>query len=130
MPKWTADQLQAICDARELEISSRRRDGTLSPQVTIWAVRVGNDIYIRSVNGPDATWYRNARARSAGRVWAGGIEQDVRFEEPTDRLDDEIDDAYRAKFGADSPHTHAILAPIARPTTVRVLPEQADRRRS
>jgi hypothetical protein len=123
MPEWTAEQLQAISDARELEISSRRRDGTLSPKVTIWAVQVGSDVYIRSVNGPEATWYRNARARSVGRVWSGGIEQDVRFEEPADRLDDGIDDAYRAKFGADSPHTQAILAPIARPTTVRVIPQ-------
>jgi hypothetical protein len=126
MSDWTVDEIQAIGDARELEISSRRRDGTLSPQVTIWAVRVGDDIYIRSVNGPDATWYRGARARAAGRVWSGGIERDVRFEEPAAGLDDEIDNAYRAKFGAESPHTQAIITPVARGLTVRVIPKQDD----
>ena len=122
MPGWTADELQAIGDAEELEISSRRRDQTLSPRVTIWAVRVGDDIYVRSVNGPDATWYRNTQTRLSGRIWSGGIEQDVRFEDASGRPEEDIDDAYRTKFGADSPDTHAIIAPLARTTTSRLIP--------
>lgn len=125
MSGWTVDEREAVSDARELEISSRRGNGTLSPPVTIWAVRVGDDIFIRSVNGPDATWYRGARTRAGGRVWAGGVERDVHFGDVSDRLGDEIDDAYRAKFGADSPHTHAIIAPLARSTTTRLIPDDA-----
>ena len=45
---WTESELAAIGSARELEIVSRRRDGSLRPFVRIWAVRHGDDIYVRS----------------------------------------------------------------------------------
>jgi hypothetical protein len=121
MAGWTAEQLQIIGRTDDLEISSRRRDGTLSPRITIWVVQVGDDLYFRSVTGPDASWFRAARNRGAGRVWSGGVEQDVRFEEPGDGLEEQIDDAYRAKFGADNPDTLNIIAPHTHATTTRVI---------
>ena len=51
MSTWTNDELDRIGGADELEIASLRRDGTLRNPVTIWVVRHGNDLYIRSVNG-------------------------------------------------------------------------------
>jgi hypothetical protein len=42
---------QEIGRAEELEIASARRDGTLRQPVTIWVVRHGDDLYVRSVNG-------------------------------------------------------------------------------
>jgi hypothetical protein len=48
MAAWTADELDRIGRAMELAVASRRADGTLSPYVTIWGVRSGDDIYIRS----------------------------------------------------------------------------------
>jgi hypothetical protein len=121
MPGWTAEQLQIISRTDDLEISSRRGDGTLSPRITIWVVQVEDDIYFRSVAGPEASWFRAARNRAAGRVWSGGVEQDVRFEAAADGLDDQIDDAYRAKFGADNPDTRNIIAPHTYATTTRVI---------
>jgi hypothetical protein len=53
---WTSDQLSAIGDAEELQISSRRPDGTLRPYVTIWVVRAGDELYVRSAAGPDNPW--------------------------------------------------------------------------
>jgi hypothetical protein len=50
---WTPEELSRIGSAQELKVSSRRQDGTLRPFVTIWVVRVGDDIYIRSAYGPD-----------------------------------------------------------------------------
>ena len=44
----TDTELDALGSAGELEISSRRGDGMLSPPMTIWAVRHGDDIYVRS----------------------------------------------------------------------------------
>lgn len=54
------------------EDASRRGDATLTPPVTIWAVRHDDDVYVRSVNGPSATWYRAAKRRGVGRIWSGG----------------------------------------------------------
>ncbi len=122
MPQWTDHELTTIGDSQQLEISSRRGDGSLSPRVIIWAVRLGDGIYIRSVNGPDATWYHNTQIRPAGRIWAGSIERDVTFATADPSLADQLDDAYRAKFGASSPHTQRIIAPLARQTTIRLTP--------
>jgi hypothetical protein len=60
---WTPEELAAIDAAHEIKIAGRRRDGTLRRPVTIWLVRVGDDLYVRSVNGADAAWYRGTRAR-------------------------------------------------------------------
>ncbi len=46
------------------ELSDVQVNGTLSPYVTIWSVRRGDDIYIRSAYGPGNGWYR--RAKPAG----------------------------------------------------------------
>jgi len=51
MMGWTADELHKIGTSEELEIASLRRDGTLRKPVTIWVVRHGGDLYVRSVNG-------------------------------------------------------------------------------
>ena len=118
---WTTEQLQNIADTDDLEISSRRGDGTLSPRITIWVVQVGDDLYFRSVFGPDASWFRALRNRGSGRVWSGNVEQDVRFEGADGTSEDRIDDAYRAKFGADNPDTWNIIAPHTRATTTRVI---------
>ncbi|WP_127358612.1 DUF2255 family protein [Actinacidiphila soli] len=67
MTTWTSDELTRIERAEELQIASLRRDGTLGSRRTIWVVRLGDDICIRSVNGPTSAWYRGTRARQEGR---------------------------------------------------------------
>lgn len=51
MTTWTNDELKKIEKTDELELSSLRRDGTLRNPVTVWVVRVGNDLYVRAVKG-------------------------------------------------------------------------------
>ena len=54
MAKWSSDELARIGTAEELQIASRRRDGTLRTSRTIWVVSHGDRLYVRSVNGPTA----------------------------------------------------------------------------
>jgi len=61
MTEWTADQLEKIETADELEIASLRFDGTLGSRRTIWVVRVEDDLYVRSVNGRTSDWFRGTR---------------------------------------------------------------------
>ena len=98
MTSWTTDELNKIGSADELEISSRRSDGTLRPYVTIWAVRAGDDIFVRSAAGADNPWYRRAIASGTGRIQAGGVESDVTFEPATAEVQDSIDAEYHAKY--------------------------------
>src|SRR3954471_12680511 len=79
---WSPDELERIGRATELQVASRRSNGSLRPYVTIWAVGVGDELYVRSAHGPTNGWYRRAKAAGAGRIRAGGVERDVSFEEP------------------------------------------------
>jgi uncharacterized protein DUF2255 len=68
MAVWTSDELEGIGAAEELQIASERRDGTLRRPVTIWVVRHGDDLYVRSVNGRGSSWFRGVEVRHEGRI--------------------------------------------------------------
>jgi hypothetical protein len=117
MSTWTAEELDTIGRADELQIASRRADGTLRGYVIIWAVRVGEDLFVRSAHGGDNPWYRRAMAGGVGRIRAGGIEKDVTFES-ADGLDQAaIDSAYHAKYDQYGPR---IVGPVVGPETYAV----------
>jgi len=120
MSEWTANELDRIGRAGELRVAGRRSDGTLRKLVTIWQVRVDGDIFIRSVNGPDAAWFRGTQALGQGRVESGGVSRDVTFERVSDQHA-EIDAAYRLKYGSGSA-VRAITSDLAASTTLRVDP--------
>jgi hypothetical protein len=120
MAAWTADELSAIGRAGELRIAGRRADDSLRKLVIIWQVRVGDDIYVRSVNGPDAAWFRGTQLRGEGRIESGGVTKDVTFTRD-DSKDVEINAAYWAKYGTGSA-VRAINSALATSTTLRVDP--------
>jgi hypothetical protein len=57
MTTWTSDELKKIGTAEELEIASLRRNDTMRRPVTIWVVRLGDDLFVRSVNGRTSAWF-------------------------------------------------------------------------
>jgi hypothetical protein len=63
MSAWDEDDLRAIDAAQELEIAPVPRNGELRTPTTIWAVRAGDDLYVRAAYGPGTGWYRVARQR-------------------------------------------------------------------
>jgi hypothetical protein len=126
MTTWTSDELKTIGDADELEISSTRPDGTLRPYVTIWAVRAGDDLFVRSAYGTENPWFRRAKASGTGRIRAGGLERDVTFADPAPDVHPELDRVYHAKYDSYGP---AIVNPVvgaeAALATLRLLPRPA-----
>ena len=122
---WTPDELAAIAAPDELQLATRRQDGTLRDAVTIWAVRHGDELYIRSVNGPTAAWYRGAQARHQASISAGGVEKDVTLIDADHAIDDQIDAGYRTKYGRYSEDTlRRITSPQARSTTFKLEPAE------
>lgn len=122
MTTWTSDELNKIEIAEELQIASRRRDGTLRKPVTIWVVRLGDDLYVRSVNGRNSGWFRGVQTRHEGYIRAGGVEKDVTFVEEAD-LNDQIDAAYRTKYRRYAASIiSSIISPKARSATIKLVP--------
>src|SRR5215218_1340546 len=103
MSTWTRDELGRIRTAEELRLASLREDGTLRPYVTMWVVRAGDDLYVRSAHGPNNLWYRRAKASGNGRIRAGGLERDVTFAEAAPAAHAGIDDAYHSKYDRHGP---------------------------
>ena len=74
MAAWTDEELDRIGNADELQLTSLREDGILRTYVTMWVVRLGDDVYVRSAGGPDRPWYRRAKVSGVGGIRAGGVE--------------------------------------------------------
>jgi hypothetical protein len=119
---WTNDELDRIASAEELDIAPRRADGTLRRPVTIWVVRAGEDLYVRSWRGAEAGWHHAAHTTHEGRISAGGVEKDVTFEHTGEEPDDAVDAGYREKYGRYSGYVEPMVAPQARATTLRLVP--------
>ena len=126
MITWTSDELTQIGLAEELQIASLRRDGTLRKSVIIWVVRLGDDLYVRSVNGRTAAWFRHTQVRHAGRIQAGGIDKDVTFVDANPALNDQIDTVYRSKYRRYAFNIiNSIVSPVARSATIKLAPRIA-----
>ena len=123
MSAWTGNELSAIGTAEELQIAPRRPDGTLRDPVTIWVVRVGDELYIRSYKGQEGAWFRAAQLSHKGRIQVAGIEKDLTFVTESDAgLNDQIDDAYRSKYGRYPQYVAPMVTAEVRSTTIKLVP--------
>src|SRR5215813_3238513 len=99
---------------------------TLFPYTTlfrsIWVVRHGDDLFVRSVNGRTAAWFRGAQMRHEAHIHAGGVDKDVLLVE-TDDLNDAIDTAYRTTYRRYAANiVNSDLTPQARAATLKLVP--------
>lgn len=123
MTTWTPDELRKIGTAEELEIASRRRDGTLRSPVTIWVVRVGEELYVRSTNGRGAAWFRGTQTQGEGRIRAGGVEKEVSFAEETEpAANAQVDAAYRSKYRRYASIAEHMASEGPRAATIKLVP--------
>ena len=125
MTTWTSNELSKIGTAEELEIASLRQDGTLRKSRTIWVVRVGDDLYVRSVNGRGSDWFRGVQTRHVGNIQAGGIDKDVTFVEidADHDINNPIDAVYRTKYSRYAKSiVDSTLTPKAQAATVKLVP--------
>jgi len=124
MTAWTSDELNKIETAEELQIASLQRDDTLRKPVTIWVVRVGDDLYVRPINGRTSAWFRGTQVRHEGHIQAGGVDKDVAFVEETDpNINEQIDTAYRTKYRRYAASIiNTTVSPEARAATIKLVP--------
>jgi hypothetical protein len=127
MSEWTSKELTNIGTAEELKITSMRRDGTLRKPVTIWVVRIGDRLYVRSIKGRTGPWFRGTQSRREGHIRAGGVDKDVSFVDADEDVSEEIDAAYRAKYDRyPASVLNTVLTRAARSATIQLVPRTAD----
>lgn len=120
---WNVSDLRALGEVDEVGVASTRNDGTLRPFVTIWGVRIGDDLYIRSADGASNGWFRRAVASGTGRIRGGGVQVDVTFTlvDPVDDVHALVDAAYHAKYDRYGARIVAtVVGPDAAEVTLRV----------
>jgi hypothetical protein len=127
MTSWTSGELAKIAASEELEVAPLRLDGTLRKPVTIWVVRYGDDLYVRSVNGSNGAWFRGTQERHQGHIHAGGVDRDVSFVDMDHEIDNELDAAYRAKYRHYAASVvGSVVTPEARATTLKLVPRSTE----
>ncbi|TCK25784.1 DUF2255 family protein [Pseudonocardia endophytica] len=122
MPHWTHDQLAAL-DQQEVTIATRRRDGELRTFRTVWVVRDGDNLFVRSAYGRESAWFRGTRSAHEGRIEAGGTAVDIAFVDVDDPdLAARLDEHYRTKYAASPGPIATMIGDDARRATMRLDP--------
>jgi hypothetical protein len=120
---WSSEQLDRISPSAELEIASRRGDGTLRRWVPIWVVCVDDGVYVRTWYRRTTGWYADVLDLRQARIRVPSLETDVlitHLGEGAPGLRSSIDAAYRAKYG---PFGHeSMVTADAAATTLRLDP--------
>jgi hypothetical protein len=123
MADWKSEDLTTFGSAEELELASTRPDGALRPFVTMWVVRAGDDLYVRSAYGSNNPWYRRAKASGIGRIRAGGLERDVTFADAAPGVHAALDAAYHTKYDRYGPKiVGTVVGPAVEAVTIRLMP--------
>lgn len=113
--------LSAVAQAEEVRIETRAADGTVHRTI-IWIVEQDGQLYIRSVNGPEARWFREATADTAIGLHVDGRRIDARVVPATDPASIEACSAgLRTKYQGDH-SLGSMLEAHTLPTTLRVVP--------
>jgi hypothetical protein len=122
MASWKTDELARFARADEPQVSIQEEDDVrYTRPAPIWVVVVDDALYARSYLGQKGRWYQAALSRRVGRLSVGGALVEITFEPASGAVDDRVDDAYRAKYGA-SPYLAPMIAVEARATTLRIAP--------
>ena len=124
---WTPDQLASIGAAEELQIATRRPDGTLRSWVPIWVVvAFDGRVYVRTWHRRTTGWFGQVLTEPRARIRVPGLEADVVVEdvgEGPGQLRVSVDEAYRIKYGRYGQTTVGqMVSDAAVAATLRLIP--------
>jgi hypothetical protein len=123
---WSGEQLDQIGRSGELQIASRRTDGSLRRSVPIWVVCVDDGVYVRTWYRRTTGWFGHVLDLPQARIRVPGLEIDVMVADVgrgSAGLRANVDAAYRKKYGHFG--HQSMVTDDAAATTLRLDP-QAD----
>jgi hypothetical protein len=119
--RFEPDELALLDATEEIRIETARPGGP-AHRTIIWVVVDGDDVFVRSVNGATARWYREAVANPAVTVHVAGRGLAARAEAATDPSSvQRMSDALARKYARD-PALRLMLVPEIFDTTLRLAP--------
>jgi len=127
MTNWTRNDLERIGAAEELRLATFKKDGTLGKPITIWVIRVGDELYVRAYRGGETAWFQHTQRRPEARIGASGVTRDVTFVDTSfdEALNNEIDAAYQSKYRRYSAmYVDPMITSQARATTLKLVPSE------
>lgn len=108
-------------DVEEVTIGFRRPDGSTG-STPVWIVRLGDDVFVRSIRGERGGWYRRLRANPDGTLADDAHTHAVRAERVADESKQrEVTRAYEQKYGQ-SPYVRPLLTDESIVATLRLDP--------
>jgi hypothetical protein len=120
---FAPDILDRLRTTDEVRIETRAAPSAPAHRTTIWVVvDERGRVLIRTYQGPDSRWYREARANPACVLWLGSEPLPVRAEPANDA--DRIAAAsrgYEARYAGDSA-VRGMVAEAQLPTTLELRP--------
>lgn len=123
-PRFDGAILEMLGRVREVRIETTSLDGATNHRTIVWIVTAGDEVFIRSVHGTTARWYREARRRPDAILHADGAAIPVALALAADPHSiQRVSDAFTAKYGGRSPgSTASMLRPHTLETTLRLDP--------
>ena len=86
-------------------------------------MHVGDNLYVRSVNGRISAWFRGVQTRYEGHIHAGGVDKDVIFvEESGSDINGQIDAAYITKYRRYASIAKSMTTSAVRAATIKLVP--------
>jgi len=119
MAEFSAAERQQLEKTDEVHVGFRP-----GQRIPIWIVVDGDQVYVRSVKGPDGKWYQALAAGRPFTLHGDGGEWSVAGAHVTDSSEIErVSEAFRRKYLKRwRASTEAMLRPETLPTTMRIAP--------
>jgi hypothetical protein len=119
--RFEPDDLTLLDETEEIVIETAAPGGS-THRTIIWVVVEGGEVFVRSVNGATARWYREATAHPAVTIHVGGRALAAIVSPATDPDPVERTNAALARKYAADPAVRPMLLPEIFDTTLRVSP--------
>ncbi len=122
-------ELRLLKDAEEIEIETGAEllETDKIQRTVLWVVVVGQEVYVRSVNGTQGHWYQHLTANPAGVIYADEIRMPVHAAPVFDtQLQRKVSEAYLRKYAQYPQDVAWIIGPEVLATTLRLEPGSHD----
>lgn len=119
-------ELRLLHETEEIEIetSAPGSDPEGLQRAVLWVVVVGEDVYVRSVNGEQGHWYQHLTKDRAAVIYADERRMPVRAAAVSDtQLQLKVSEAYLRKYAQYPQDVAWIIGPGVLATTLRLEPD-------